>query len=85
MTTKVSVRGQTVIPESVREAAQIEAGDQLEVGYVAGLVIMRKRNALTPGTVRSLLLAGRDLPEMVPADEALVESVVRRVRSRSGH
>ena len=82
MIAKVSVKGQTVIPEAIREQARIKAGDQLDVGYANGLIVMRKRRALTPARVRALILAGRDLPEMTPADEAVVSRAIERVRSR---
>jgi AbrB family looped-hinge helix DNA binding protein len=82
MIAKVSVKGQTVIPEAIREQAHIRPGDQLDVGYTNGLVIMRKRQALTPARIRSLLLAGRELPEPTPANEAAVARAVDRVRSR---
>jgi len=81
MIAKVSVKGQTVIPEAVREQARIKSGDELDVGYAHGLVIMRKRRAMTPARVRSLILAGRELPEMTPAEEAAVARAVQRVRS----
>jgi AbrB family looped-hinge helix DNA binding protein len=82
MIAKVSVKGQTVIPEAIRDQARIKAGDQLEVGYANGLIVMRKRRALTPARVRALILAGRDLPEISAPDEAAVTRVVERVRSR---
>jgi len=82
MIAKVSVKGQTVIPEAIREQARIRPGDHLDVGYANGLVIMRKRQALTPARIRSLLLAGRELPELTPAGEAVVTRAVRRVRGR---
>ncbi len=82
MTAKVSVKGQTVIPEAIREQARIKAGDQLDVGYANGLIVMRKRQALTPKRVRSLILAGRELPEMSATDEAAVARAIDRVRSR---
>ena len=69
MIATVSVKGQTVIPEAIREQARIKPGDQLDVGYANGLVVMRKRRALTPARVRSLLLSGRELPEMTSAAE----------------
>ncbi len=80
MLTKVSSRGQTVIPVAIREQAQVDTGDELEVGYYGGMIIMRKREALTPKRVRSLLLAGARLPEMKPADEQAVEGALERVR-----
>jgi hypothetical protein len=50
----------------------IGSASQLDVGYAHGLIVMRKRRALTPARVRSLMLAGRELPEMTPADEKVV-------------
>jgi AbrB family looped-hinge helix DNA binding protein len=82
MIAKVSVKGQTVIPEAIREQARIKAGDELDVGYAHGLIVMRKRKALTPSRVRSLILAGRDLPEPTAADETAVSQAIERVRSR---
>lgn len=82
MIATVSVKGQTVIPEAIREQARIKAGDQLDVGYANGLIVMRKRKALTPARVRSLILAGRELPEMTSADETAVDQAIQRVRSR---
>ena len=82
MIAKVSVKGQTVIPEAIREMARIKAGDQLDVGYSGGLIVMRKRQSLTPARVRSLLLGGRGLPKMTAKDETAVAAAVQRVRRR---
>jgi AbrB family looped-hinge helix DNA binding protein len=82
MIANVSVKGQMVIPEAIREQARIKTGDELDVGYANGLVVLRKRRAMTPARVRSLLLAGRELPEMTPADETIVARALQQVRSR---
>lgn len=82
MIAKVSIKGQTVIPEAIREQARIKPGDELDVGYSGGLIVMRKRRALTPSRVRSLLLAGRDLPQMKAEDETKVAEALQRVRTR---
>jgi AbrB family looped-hinge helix DNA binding protein len=82
MLAKVSVKGQTVIPQAIREMARIKVGDQLDVGYTGGLIVMRKRQALTPSGIRALLLGGRDLPEMTDKDETAVAAAIRRVRRR---
>jgi len=82
MIATISVKGQTVIPAAIREQARIKAGDQLDVGYANGLIVMRKRRALTPARVRSLILGGRGLPEMTSADETAVASAIQRARSR---
>ena len=71
-----------VIPEAIREQARIRAGDEMDVGFADGLVVLRKRRPLTPSRVRALLLAGRDLPAMTGADEATVARAVQRVRRR---
>ena len=83
MIAKVSVKGQMVIPESVREQARIRPGDEVDIGYANGLVVLRKRRPLTPSRVRSLLLAGNELPELTSEDEATVAQAIQRVRSRS--
>jgi AbrB family looped-hinge helix DNA binding protein len=82
MIANVSVKGQMVIPEAIREQARIKSGDELDVGYANGLIVLRKRRAMTPARVRSLLLAGRELPEMTPADETAVARALQQVRSR---
>lgn len=80
MITKVLVKGQMVIPEALREQAHIHAGDELDVCSFYGLIVLRKRRALTPWRIRSLLLAPRDLPEQSPSDEITVVRAIGRVR-----
>jgi AbrB family looped-hinge helix DNA binding protein len=82
MIATVSVKGQTVIPEAIREQARIKAGDQLDVGYANGLIVMRKRRALTPARVRSLLLRANEMPQLTSAAETAVANAVQRVRAR---
>jgi len=83
MIAKISVKGQMVIPEAVREQAHIRAGDEVEIGYANGLVVLRKRRPLTASRVRSLLLSGNELPTLSPKDETAVAQAVERVRSRT--
>lgn len=71
-----------VIPEAIREQAQIQAGDELEVGFANGLVVLRKHRPLTTARVRTLLRAGSDLPTLTAADEVAVNRAVQRVRRR---
>lgn len=71
-----------MIPEAIREQARIKAGDQLDVGYANGLIVMRKWRKLTPARIRSLILTGRKLPEMTSSGEVSVARAVKRVRSR---
>jgi bifunctional DNA-binding transcriptional regulator/antitoxin component of YhaV-PrlF toxin-antitoxin module len=83
MIAKLSVKGQMVIPEAVREQAQVGYGDELEIGCSNGLIVMRKRRALTPAGIRSLLLAGRELPKQSPGDEATVIRTIENIRKGS--
>ncbi len=83
MLTKVSSKGQTVIPVAIREIAQVEAGDELEVGYSGGMIVMRKKRPLTTARIRSLLRAGRQLPPMRTEDEAAMVKAITRVRRRA--
>jgi AbrB family looped-hinge helix DNA binding protein len=82
MIANLSIKGQMVIPEAIREQARLKTGDKLDVGYANGLIVLRKRQLMTPSRLRALLLAGRELPKLKPADEAAVARVVRRVRGR---
>jgi hypothetical protein len=71
-----------VIPESIREAARLRAGDTLDVGYAHGMIILRKRVPLTPAKIRALLQSGNNLPALTEADESEVAEAVRRVRGQ---
>ena len=82
MVAKVSVKGRIVIPDVIRKQAHIGAGDEMDIGYSNGLIVMRKRKPLTPAQIRSLLLSENDLPALSPESEASVTSVVERVRKR---
>ncbi len=82
MTAKISVKGQMVIPERVREQASLRAGDEVDVGFANGLIVLRKRRPLTPARVHALLRAGDSLPTLTEADEATVARAVQRVRRR---
>lgn len=83
MLTKVSSKGQTVIPLAIREMAQIQAGDELDVGLSGGLIVLRKRKPLTAERVREMLREGRRLPEMTASDEKEVAAARDRVRRRA--
>lgn len=80
MVAKISVKGQTVIPEAIREQARLKKGDELDVGYANGLIVMRKRQPMNASHVRRMLLAGSRLPEMTPEDETVVAHAIEHVR-----
>jgi len=72
-----------VLPKAIREMARIEAGDELEVGYADGTIVLRKPEPLDTARVRRLLKEGRKIPEMSAEDEATVAEAVARVRRRA--
>jgi AbrB family looped-hinge helix DNA binding protein len=82
MVAKISVKGQMVIPEAIREQARISQGDELDVGYANGLIVMRKRQPLNAARVRAFLLAGSRLPELTSQDETAVARAIQHVRSK---
>ena len=82
MKTTLSTKGQAVIPESIREQARLKTGDKLDVGYINGLVILRKQVPFTPAQARALILAGSKLPVQTARDEAEVGEVIASVRKR---
>lgn len=81
MQATISSKGQLVIPEALREQAHLNQGDKMDIGYADGLIVLRKRQPLTPARVRQLLAAGRHLPEATPADDELVAATIREVRA----
>jgi len=83
MLTKVSSKGQMVIPAAVREVARIRAGDELDVGYSGGMVVLRKRRSLSAADVNKLLLQGQRLPTQTAKDADRVTAAMERVRQRA--
>lgn len=83
MLTRLSSKGQTVLPKAIREMARIEAGDELEVGYSGGMIVLRKPEPLDTMRVRRLLKEGRKLPEMDDAGASAVSDAIQRVRRRA--
>jgi AbrB family looped-hinge helix DNA binding protein len=82
MITTLSTKGQAVIPQSIREQARLRSGDKLDVGYVNGLVVLRKRVPLTAAQARALILSGRELPVQTAEGEIQVQEAVAAVRRR---
>lgn len=82
METTLSSKGQMVIPEPIRKAGRFRSGDKLDVGYVNGLVVVRKRQPLSQADARALILAGRQLPEQSEADREAVAEAIKTVRQR---
>jgi antitoxin PrlF len=83
-TTRVSSKGQVVIPESVKKAAKVREGDDLLVVAIGDTIVMKKLSAVTFEeiarpiwrTVKAMGLTGEDLDELI--EEA-------KTQARSGH
>jgi AbrB family looped-hinge helix DNA binding protein len=83
-TTRVSSKGQVVIPEAVRRAAKMREGEDLLVVAIGDTIVMKKLSAVTFEevarpmwrTVKAMGLTGEDLDELI--EEA-------KTQARSGH
>lgn len=80
MKATISSKGQLVIPESLREQARLKQGDQVDIGYCDGLIVLRKRQPLTPARIRALIASRVQLPEPTPDEATLVAETIRTVR-----
>ena len=69
-----------VIPPELRENAQLKPGDNLDVQFYKGTIVLRKHQPLTPEQCAALLEHSRSLPKPAPEDDAAVEQAVREVR-----
>lgn len=83
-TTKVSSKGQVVIPDAVKKAANITEGEDLLVVSIGDTIVMKKLSSVTFEevakpiwrTVKAMGLSGDDLDELI--EEA-------KTAARSGH
>ena len=83
-TTRVSSKGQVVIPEAVKAAAGVREGEDLLVLAIGDTIVMKKlcavsfREVAKPiwRTVRAMGLSGEDVDELI--EEA-------KAKARSGH
>lgn len=79
-TTRVSSKGQVVIPEAVKKAAKMHEGENLLVVAIGDTIVLKKLSAVTFEevarpiwrTVRAMGLSGDDLDELI--DEAKAQA-----------
>ena len=82
-TTRVSSKGQVVIPEDVKKAAGMREGEDLLVVAIGDTIVMKKLSAVTFEevakpiwrTVRAMGLSGEELDELV--EEAKTQARAR--------
>ena len=83
-TTRVSSKGQVVIPEAVKRAAKVREGEDLLVVAIGDTIVMKKLSAVTFEevarpiwrTVKAMGLTEEDLDEII--EEA-------KTQARTGH
>ncbi len=83
-TTRVSSKGQVVIPEAVKKAAKVREGQDLLVVAIGDTIVMKKLSAVSFDevarpiwrTLKAMGLSGEELDELI--EEAKAEA-------RSGH
>ncbi len=81
-TTKLSSKGQVVIPEAIREALGLEAGDQFIVVGDDEAIVLKRITAPSPAELRSLLAKIRAEARRVGLKRSDVHKAVKEVRRR---
>jgi AbrB family looped-hinge helix DNA binding protein len=72
MTTTVTVKGQVTLPKDVREAANIKAGDRVEVRATAsGAVIIEKSKAMSEYEAKLREIAKRRIIRGITTEELM--------------
>ena len=74
--------GMIAIPKELRENAQLQPGDTLEMQHYKGTIVLRKRQPLTPEQCVALLERSRSQPKPGPKDDAAVEQTISEARSQ---
>jgi bifunctional DNA-binding transcriptional regulator/antitoxin component of YhaV-PrlF toxin-antitoxin module len=74
--------GKIMLPPELRENAQLQPGDTLDVQFYKGSIVLRKRQPLTPEECALLLERSRSQPRPTPEDDLAVEQAVRAVRAQ---
>ena len=82
MNATLSSDGQIVIPQELRENAQIKPGDTLDIQLYKGTIVLRKHQPLTPKECAALLERSHARSDPTLEDDAAVEHAVREVRAR---
>ena len=81
-TTKLSSKGQVVIPEDVRDALGLEPGAQFVVLGDGDVVILKRIETPTRGEFRALATRARKQARRAGLKPSDVQKAVRKVRRR---
>jgi bifunctional DNA-binding transcriptional regulator/antitoxin component of YhaV-PrlF toxin-antitoxin module len=82
MKTVLTGDGKVALPKELRQDAQLQPGDTLEVQLYKGTIVMRKRRPLTPAQCAALLERSRAQPRPGPEEDAAVEQAIRDARNQ---
>lgn len=82
-TTRMSSKGQVVIPESVREQLGLRAGDEFVVVGDGDVVILKTLAAPDPSRFAGLMAKARKDAKAVGLTPSAVRRAIRRVRRKS--
>ena len=74
--------GKIALPPKLRENAQLQPGDTLDVQLYKGSIVLRKHQPLTQEQCATLLERSHSQPKPTAEDDAAVEQVVRDVRAQ---
>jgi AbrB family looped-hinge helix DNA binding protein len=74
--------GKIAIPKELRQDAQLQPGDTLDMQLYKGTIVLRKRQPLTPEQCAALLERSRSQPKPGPKDDDAVEQTIREVRTQ---
>ena len=74
--------GKIAIAPKLRENAQLQPGDMLDVQFYKDSIVLRKHQPLTQEQCATLLERSRSQPKPTAEDDAAVEQVVRDVRAQ---
>ena len=82
MNATLTADGQIQIPRELRESAQLQPGDTLDIHLYKGTLVLRKHQPLTAEQCAALLEQSRAQPKPTPEDDAAVEQAIREVRAQ---
>ena len=81
-TTKLSSKGQVVIPENIRKKLSLEAGVQFIVVGDNDVVILKKISTPSMDEFETLINKARKTAKRVGLKKSDIERAIRKVRSR---
>jgi bifunctional DNA-binding transcriptional regulator/antitoxin component of YhaV-PrlF toxin-antitoxin module len=74
--------GKLALPAELRENAQLQPGDTLDVQFYKGSIVLRKCHPLTPDQCAALLERSRSQPKPTAEDDLAVEQAIKTVRTQ---